>query len=242
MFVTVDVYAIVNNHISDARAYSPQLLEQLKHSAMVQGYLLDQVECPDVVRTFLCNFMGQTNVLWSSGQNAIDKISCDGLSVDNRSFRLLVHNITKGTEYTLHEISGSKSRYNRSGPVNTQHSTFKRNSNALVGQMAAESAGKKEKLEMEKTNVTRRKSELANQLKAKKDALGKFDTELNDFKAKKATLKTARLVPEKLAQEIKREQDKEKVLMRQLSADIDHEKQVAFFVAVLTRLVSEVFL
>ena len=84
----------------------------------MKGYLIDEVDCPVVVRAFLAHWNNLHNILWANRENncgAIEEKHYELLCPQNtNAFRLYVNTPSESRNpYEIMEFNGSKSRFTR---------------------------------------------------------------------------------------------------------------------------------
>lgn len=89
-FNEFDVMNMKNPVISNYKPFNDSQLDGLTNINM-QGYLCDQFQCPDIIRSFLYVFHGLNTVLWAQPNKALVNLGNDHLASLNSSFRLFVH-------------------------------------------------------------------------------------------------------------------------------------------------------
>lgn len=116
MKLRTDVYTMRNPEISNARDYSPALIEELG----LKGYLCDQLECPDLIRSLLYTFNGLHRVLWGRRADNLTVEQQQKLVRASGNFRLYLHDEAAASQSRtgIVEYKGTVSR-NPSAPPST---------------------------------------------------------------------------------------------------------------------------
>jgi hypothetical protein len=69
-------------------------------SWFLSGYLADEIECPDIVRSFLATFDNLNGLLYLKGEDIETKLTdrhYDSFSEGGRNYRIFVQSMSKGT-------------------------------------------------------------------------------------------------------------------------------------------------
>lgn len=106
----IDIVVMQNPEISNHRAFSTSQLDQLR-DINIQGYLSDQIKCPDIIRSYLYLWHNVQSALWArpTQKTSISEHHMNSLtSGHNKSFKLFVHSVK---DNNLIVYNGSTSRF-----------------------------------------------------------------------------------------------------------------------------------
>ena len=101
------------------------------------GNLSDQVECPPVIKAYLCQWQNLHTVLWASKGRDCSVIQDKHYSIlcpnNVNTFRLFVHTPTNaGQEYDIMEYNGTKSRYSKGMSTRCQSANVQCNRSGIL--------------------------------------------------------------------------------------------------------------
>jgi chromosome segregation ATPase len=116
---SVNIFTMKNAVIDGRRAYTDQQIAQLG----LKGYLCDQLECPDVIRSYLYVFSGLNKVLWGRGADNLSQKQQEDMCRREGSFKVYLHEVRPGQQQTgmnqnIVEYQGRMSR-NPNAPPST---------------------------------------------------------------------------------------------------------------------------
>jgi len=87
----IDIFTVSNMNVDSTRMYSQSLLDSLDFK---QGYLSDQLVCPDIVRALLNSFCKLHQVIWREGSDNLTEAQQRGLLEVSNRFTLFIHQPT----------------------------------------------------------------------------------------------------------------------------------------------------
>lgn len=238
----IDIVSMANT-VLRAPQYSQQQYHNIVNSCPhlnVQGYLADQLQCPDIIRSCLYSFHGLQNVLWArpkaDGNNAISTKDMSFICPDGiKGARIFVHeydarsNGSNGVSgahkaFKIGEYTGRRSNYTNNVST-SRNEIFPKN---LLGRKQGGD-----------DDLTRRKQEKEQQLKQIEADLNSIQKQIQEVTIKKNLISDSfRKIqadrvryrniieePRKYEQRMRQYQEKAKQLEKELSKDSDKERK-----------------
>jgi chromosome segregation ATPase len=239
----IDIFTIKNANAHPRLPYAPDYLKNIMNSIRgVKGYVFEQIQCPDIVKSFLFSFNALHTMLWGRGEGMSDNMTGEQLSMlcpqGMPAFRLFVHD--EGSKTTssrsmtpgrggnnsfgkVTDFNGRRSRYATNAPPSTSTSRVQPKGiisdfQSGAGGTSAEDGAQQNPAEI-KQQYQQRKEEISNELQkvntlliAARQKDDELKNEAQRLKGKATELNKVRSQPQALERQIQ-------MLTKQLQAD-----------------------
>eukprot|EP01038_Epipyxis_sp_PR26KG_P006201 gene6201-8539_t len=226
----VDVITLKNQTAQNA-PFSASTLDQYRTSIRLQGYLVDQVICPPIIRSFLCTMHGVHTVLWARNDGSPDLSSFfSRLSTESNSFSFFMHNTSTRNSLDIVHYSGKRSRYATPGQQPSISSIgVESYVNGLINSRDAggdeDIADKKARLNSDISVAKNDLSKIESDLQRLRDQEQSIRHNIAEIRKEKTNLNKRLKLPQELNQKIERILHDITAVERTLHIDTDIEKK-----------------
>lgn len=218
--LSIDVVEM-NNLTPIPNTFNNDVIDRLRHVG-IKGYLIDQLQCPDIIRIYLYTYFNMSSTLWARSTSG--DISDTDLTVFRNypSFRLYVD---KPSQRKVESFSGSRSKFNPNNVSTSFEEIVPKN---II----------KASQTHEDNDIDKQRQVLNQQINDKRQILSELtedmsrcDTELNNVlrlrhenKHKRDQYTREMGLPEQLSLQLKSLEKKVKELKQQLAINIADQK------------------
>jgi hypothetical protein len=196
----------------------------------MKGYLIDEVDCPTVVRAFLAHWNNLHNILWADLENncgAIEEKHYELLCPQNsNSFRLYVNNPSENRNlYEITEFNGSKSRFTRKMSTRCNTHKLPKNVQGILSAVGDIVEDRRAEIEKEIDVIKRNMAPMEKAFKEKKIESTNVRDMINELRAKRSEYQRVLALETSTKNTIASEKKKKYEIDRKLAKNMVDEKK-----------------
>ena len=196
----------------------------------MKGYLIDEVDCPVVVRAFLAHWMNLHNIMWAVQDHnchAIQDKHYDLLCPPNsNSFRLYVNMPTDTRNpYEIVEFNGSRSRFTKKMSTKCNSSKTARDFQGVLSAAGEIVEDRKAEMETDIENIKQKMAPLEKIFNEKKKQSNRVKDDIAEIRGKKAEYQKIFTLETSTKNTIASEKKKKKEITQKLAKNMTDEKK-----------------
>jgi len=233
-----DVMNMKNPIISNYKPFSQTQLAALT-DINIRGYLCDQFQCPDIIRSFLYVFHNLNTVIWAQPNRSFANLSDDHLASLNSSFKLFAHvpSTAGSRDIDVTFFNGKQSRFQKGISLGSE--TVRRGSVILDRKGTADDvSGQRAELNRQINDLEQQSAEIGKRIQALRVERQSVSNQINELENDRKRIKHRQQEWRNISNQVtncrKKVQDFERILSG--GADKERKQRELEYEKVLLRL------
>lgn len=228
--LAIDIFTMKRINVDNRRSYSEQQLQQLG----MKGYLCDQIQCPDIIRSMFYCFHGLHQILWGRGVDNLSHEQQVRMCQQEGSFKLYIHEVTERARsaqqgMSIIEYKGKRSR-NPHAPPSTSSIAIRTTDRYLCNQAGGEDvAVRRAALEHNLTDAKQRLKQVEADVATQINLSRQLNEESRLNRVRQSDLSAALKQPDALKRQLDTARANLTRIEKDLAASSNRDKKVATY-------------